>query len=115
MAEKHKVMVTVAGNQVALITTQSAGSVQQLADQLNKQVQYILEQKPGASVVDALILTALSTQDAWNREVEGGENLRAQVRDYAGEANRSVLENAELRRENERLRQEIALLKRSHV
>jgi len=111
MAEKRKVILHVAGNQLAVVSTLEEERLQELATKLNNQITNIMTAKPGASLLEAVMLSAISSMDAMERENEGGENLRAQVREYASEANRSVIALAEARRELDRMKDENARLR----
>ncbi|MBP1576248.1 MAG: cell division protein ZapA [Oscillospiraceae bacterium] len=111
MAEKRKTILHVVGTQLSVISTMEEDRLQQLATQLNDHITAIMTTKPSASLLEAVMLTAISALDSMNRENEGGENLRAQVREYASEANRAVIAQGELKRENDRLKEEIARLR----
>ena len=111
VAEKRKTILHVAGTQLSVISTMEEDRLQQLATQLNDHITAIMTTKPSASLLEAVMLTAISALDSMNRENEGGENLRAQVREYASEANRAVIAQGELKRENDRLKEEIARLR----
>ena len=111
MAEKTKTILHVAGTQLAVISTVEEARLQDLATQLNNQITQVMTAKPNASLLEATMLTAISALDQMNRESEGSENLRAQVREYASEANRSVIALAEARREIDQLKKEIERLR----
>ena len=106
MAEKKKVILHVAGTQLAVISTLEESRLQDLATQLNKQITTVMTAKPNASLLEAVMLTAISALDGMDRESESGENLRSQVREYANEANRSVIALSEANREISRLKEE---------
>lgn len=111
MEEMNRVHVNICNMEFALVTTETDDYVQNLAQTLDGQIRDIMKASPAASVTSAAILVAMDLSDKLSKKGSGEENLRGQIRDYANEANRAVLELSEIKRENQRLKQEMENLK----
>ena len=56
------------------------------------------------SIVDAAVLASINLADDYYKVLDTADNLRAQLKDYLEESGRMKIEIADLRRENERLK-----------
>ena len=80
----NKMTVQIYGSKYNIVTTEDSGYVHTLAAEIDNTVTELM-QHSGMSVNQALILTALSSQDAYRKSEQNADNLRRQVTEYAEE------------------------------
>lgn len=95
---KNKVTVSIAGQTYTLVATEDEGYMEKVAAHVDAKVQEVLNDSH-VSLVDGSILGALNIADEYFKEVEAGENLRRQLKEYLEEATKLKMELSEAKRE----------------
>ena len=85
--------------------------VEELAEELDKEMRSIINENPSLSVTQAAVLTALDKADTCKKSTASSDNLRAQIKDYLEDSARARMEVDVARREIERLNREISSLR----
>ena len=95
---KNHITVTIAGNEYTLVAVEDQDYVQRVAAHVDEKVQEVLTGSK-ASMVNASVLAALNIADEYYKELEAGENLRHQLKEYLEEATKLKSELSEAKRE----------------
>ena len=82
-----------------------------VAAEIDAKIKEIMESNGRISITQAATLTALEYADRYKKAEQTSENLRSQIHSYLEDAARSRTDAEIARRENERLQNEIKLLK----
>lgn len=108
---KNKITVKVCGNELTILSEDSAEYTQKIAAAVDKKMKLILEASPRASVSNAAILAALDFCDLSKKLEEQGDGMRAQIQEYLEDSQKAREEADEACREAERLKSEIETLR----
>ena len=96
---KNRVHLKIGGSAYTVLTDDAPEYVEELAEELDKEMRSIINENPSLSVTQAAVLTALDKADTCKKSTASSDNLRAQMEvDVA-------------RREIERLNREISSLR----
>ncbi|MBQ4101182.1 MAG: cell division protein ZapA [Oscillospiraceae bacterium] len=112
MSEMKRIKISVAGTDYTLLSQDDERYVKDLAETLNEALQVLT--KKGTTTLSALVLTALNYLDEYNKASEDGDNLRAQIADYANSEAKARAELSSVRKENEKLVLEVAGLRKEN-
>ena len=109
--ESKKVRIVVCSTEYTLITEDSEAYMQLLASELDKSLRSLVEGSTRISVTQASVLLALKYLDMSKKADEATDNIRGQLKEYLQDAAKARIEANEAKRENERLKSEIRILK----
>ena len=103
----NRVKIIICGKTYTLQTEESPSYVIHLSKELDKRINHYMDDNASASVTSAAILVALELMDENAKAIEDVNNIRAQIKGY-------VEENAAACNEADRLRRELAMLKKEN-
>ncbi len=109
--DKNKVHLKICGSSYTVITDDDPGYVEELAEEINKEMKSIINENPSLSTTQAAVLVALDRSDSAKKSTASADNLRAQIKDYLEDSARARMEVDVARREIERLNREISALR----
>ena len=109
--EKKKVRIVVCSTEYTVITEDSPEYLQSLAAELDKTLRSLVEGSTRISTTQASVLLALHYLDESKKAEQSTDNIRSQLKEYLQDAAKARIEADDTRRENERLRSEIEILK----
>ena len=98
---KNRVHLKIGGSAYTVLTDDAPEYVEELAEELDKEMRSIINENPSLSVTQAAVLTALDKADTCKKSTASSDNLRAHAR----------MEVDVARREIERLNREISSLR----
>ena len=104
---KNRVHLKIGGSAYTVLTDDAPEYVEELAEELDKEMRSIINENPSLSVTQAAVLTALDKADTCKKSTASSDNLRAQIKDYLEDSARARMEVDVARREIERLNREI--------
>ena len=101
-----RVVISICGEEYALIANESATYMQKVGAYVNDKLTEVLD---GAKVgrTDAAVLTAINIADELFKEQDAADQLRSQIKDYIHQATKAQSEVSELKREVFRLQQRL--------
>ena len=108
---KNRVHLKIGGSAYTVLTDDALEYVEELAEELDKEMRSIINENPSLSVTQAAVLTALDKADTCKKSTASSDNLRAQIKDYLEDSARARMEVDVARREIERLNREISSLR----
>lgn len=108
---KNRVHLKIGGSAYTVLTDDAPEYVEELAEELDKEMRSIINENPSLSVTQAAVLTALDKADTCKKSTTSSDNLRAQIKDYLEDSARARMEVDVARREIERLNREISSLR----
>lgn len=108
--ELTKVRLQIAGSNYVISSTDTETYVRELAEQLDKDIQEILEATPSASVTQAAVLAAMDYLDELKKSTGSVDNMRSQIKDYLEDAANAKSEAAEARRQVKELQERLEKL-----
>lgn len=100
---KNRTVVTICDMEFSLIGDENEEYTKKVAEHVDKRMKEVSDSAE-ISTLDAAVLSAINIADDYFRQVDSAENMRSQLKDYFDEISRLKDENAELRRENGKLR-----------
>ncbi|MGI6039069.1 MAG: cell division protein ZapA [Clostridiales bacterium] len=100
---KKRTVVTICDMEFSLIGEENEEYTKKVAEHVDKRMREV-SSSVGISTLDAAVLTAINIADDYFRQVDSAENMRSQLKDYFDELSRLKDENAELKRELNKLR-----------
>ena len=109
--EMEKVKLYIAGETYGISTDDDIEYIEGVAAEIDAKIKEIMESSGRISITQAATLTALEYADRYKKAEQTSENLRSQIHSYLEDAARSRTDAEIARRENERLQNEIKLLK----
>ncbi len=104
----NKVKVMICGGEYTLCTDEAPEYVQDLAGRVERAMNELLV-TPRISLSMAAVLVALEQADTAEKALRASDNLRAQMKEYLDDNARVRMEVDRLRQENSLLRQKLAL------
>lgn len=108
----HKVKLEICGSSYVVSTNDSEEYLLGLAERLDRDMNQLMLEAPNASVAAAAVITALSYLDNSEKNAQGADNMRTQIKDYLEDASKARLMAEDYKRENERLRRELNSLQK---
>ena len=100
---KNRVVVTIGGQDFALLTDREETHVRRVAARVDEEINNLAAHMT-ASAAQIAVLAAINLAEESLEARDASDSLRAQLKDFLEEASRLKQENADLRRENTRLR-----------
>ena len=100
---KNRVHLKIGGSAYTVLTDDAPEYVEELAEELDKEMRSIINENPSLSVTQAA--------DTCKKSTASSDNLRAQIKDYLEDSARARMEVDVARREIERLNREISSLR----
>ena len=109
--DKKKVRIVICSTEYTVITEDSPEYLHSLAFELDKTLRSIVEGSNRISMTQASVLLALRFLDASKKAEQSTDNIRSQLKEYLQDAAKARIEADDAKRENERLKNEIEILK----
>lgn len=117
MNNANNVEICINGVHYHIATNEPAQYLQELAHEVDSQLQVLLERNPAMGLNDAAVLCLLNYADNYRRSEEGADHMRTQISDYLEDAAKARIELDEAtrrletcQRERDRLRQDVERL-----
>ncbi|MCL2486161.1 MAG: cell division protein ZapA [Oscillospiraceae bacterium] len=102
-----KVKLNICGSEYYITSEDEEIYIRSIGDEVDKRMTEMLEGNARVSTTMAAVLCALSYADDCHKANDAADNLRAQIKEYLEDSQRSRLEADEAKREVERLRREL--------
>lgn len=119
MNNANSVEICINGVHYNIATSEPSQYLQELAHEVDAQLQALLERNPSMSFNDAAVLCLLNYADNYRRSEESADHMRTQLSDYLEDAAKARIEQDDAtrrleacQRERDRLRQDIERLTR---
>lgn len=109
--DKNKVHLKICGSSYTIVTDDDPDYVEELGEEIDKEMRSIINASPSLSITQAAVLVALDRADTCKKSTASSDNLRAQIKDYLEDSARARMEVDVARREIERLNREISALR----
>ncbi len=110
----NKLLLTIAGLSILINTSEDEAYARELASELDRDIDAILNANTAASVTNAAVLCAIEYLDSAKKSVKGANNMRNQVKDYMDDAAKAKFKYDEEHKRANELAVEIQSL-RSHL
>ena len=104
----NRIKVTICGKEYSLKTAENASYVLNLAAELEKKINDMVDSGNGISIQTAAILIALSAMDDARKANESVDNIRTQIKQYVDEAAKAMLERDEAIKDKESLKSKLS-------
>ena len=104
----NRIKVTICGKEYSLKTAENASYVLNLAAELERKINDMVNSGNGVSVQTAAILIALSAMDDANKANQSVDNIRTQIKQYVDEAAKAMLERDEAIKDKESLKSKLS-------
>ncbi len=104
----NRIKVTICGKEYSLKTAENASYVLNLAAELEKKINDMVNSGNGVSIQTAAILIALSAMDDANKANQSVDNIRTQIKQYVDEAAKAMLERDEAIKDKESLKSKLS-------
>ena len=104
----NKIKVNICGKEYSLKTAENASYVLNLAAELEKKINDMVDSGNGISIQTAAILIALSAMDDVRKANESVDNIRTQIKQYVDEAAKAMLERDEALKDKESLKSKLS-------
>lgn len=109
--EKKKVRIVICSTEYTVLTEDTPEYLQSLAAELDKTLRSLVEGGRRISMTQASVLLALHYLDESKKSEQTTDNIRSQLKEYLQDATKARIEADNAKRENERLRAEIEVLR----
>ena len=109
----NKVKIEIYNQSYTINTQEDSGYVFSLAEELNEQIGMMMENSPGLSLNEALVLCAIGYLDIYKKERSNADHIRVQLKDYLEDAAKARMEVDEARRNMEKITRELENFKRN--
>ena len=109
----NKVRIEICGAKYVISTTEDPRYVRELAVEIEEKVKNFMEKNPSAARADAYMIILLGYVDLYKKSEENTDNIRSQLTQYLEDAARARIEADEYKREIEKLKREINLLRQT--
>lgn len=106
----NRIKVNICGKEYSLKTAENASYVLNLAAELEKKINDMVNSGNGVSIQTAAILIALSAMDDANKANQSVDNIRTQIKQYVDEAAKAMLERDEAIKDKESLKSKLSSL-----
>lgn len=113
MAGQNKIRVEICGSRYVVSSTESVEYVKRLTKIIEEKVKKILDSSPSVTINDAYFLSLLSYVDLYEKSEQNADHIRSQLTEYLEDSTKAKLQLDELRRENEKLKREISILRQN--
>lgn len=113
MAGQNKIRVEICGSRYVVSSTESVEYVKRLTKIIEEKVKKILDSSPSVTINDAYFLSLLSYVDLYEKSEQNADHIRGQLTEYLEDSTKAKLQLDELRRENEKLKREISILRQN--
>ncbi len=100
---KNRVKVTINDMDFTLVSDESQEYMEKVAALVDEKIAAVTAAGSGVSTLGATVLAAANIADDYFKLGETADNLRSQIKDYFDEVSKLKDENADLRRELQRL------------
>ena len=87
--------------------------VKRLANTNESKVKTYMDSSPNVTLTDAYFLALLSYADLYEKSEQNADHIRSQLTEYLEDSTRAKLEIDQYKRENERLKKEIDILRQN--
>lgn len=104
----NRIKVNICGKEYSLKTAENASYVINLAAELEKKINNMVDSGNGISIQTAAILIALSAMDDARKANESVDNIRTQIKQYVDEAAKAMLERDEAIKDKESLKSKLS-------
>lgn len=104
----NRIKVNICGKEYSLKTAENASYVLNLAAELEKKINNMVDSGNGVSIQTAAILIALSAMDDARKANESVDNIRTQIKQYVDEAAKAMLERDEAIKDKESLKSKLS-------
>ena len=108
---QNKVKVNVCGTDYFIASEDDEEYILSVGNEVNDRMSNLLNENQRVSTTMAAVLCALSYADENRKANNAADNLRSQIKEYLEDSQRSRLEADEAKREAERLRRELQILR----
>lgn len=109
--DKKKVRIVICSTEYTVITEDTPEYLQSLAAELDRTLRSLVEGGRRISMTQASVLLALQYLDESKKSEMTTDNIRSQLKEYLQDATKARIEADNAKRENERLRTEIEVLR----
>ncbi len=103
----NRVRIEVQGGKYTIATPESEAYVQELARELDEQVDLLINQDARLSLSDCLVLCCMQYLDGYKKSEVSSDHMRNQLSDYVEDAARARIELDEAKREIEYLKHQL--------
>ena len=103
----NRIKLKIGGMPYTISTTEPEEYVLELAAEIDRSVEAVLERNPALSLNDALVLCIMDYADSRRKSEQNADHIREQLTGYLEDAARARMEADELRSEVIRLRREL--------
>ena len=108
MAGQNKIRVEICGSRYVVSSNESPEYVKRLVNTIEN-----MDSGPSVTLNDAYFLALLSYADLYEKSELNADHIRSQLTEYLEDSTKAKLEVDEYRRENEKLRREIDILRQN--
>lgn len=109
--KRNRVVLHICGQDFPIATDNSIAYVKQIGEDIDSKMREIQNSSKRVTFAQAAVLTALEYADNYKKSEQSIEALRSQISGYLSDAEDSKLNFELVRKENEKLKAEIAKLK----
>ena len=113
MAGQNKVRVEICGSRYVVASNEPVEYVKRLANTIESKVKTYMDSSPNVTLTDAYFLALLSYADLYEKSEQNADHIRSQLTEYLEDSTRAKLEIDQYKRENERLKKEIDILRQN--
>ena len=113
MAGQNKIRVEICGSRYVVSSSESPEYVKRLVNSIESKVQAIMDSGPNVTLNDAYFLALLGYADLYEKSELNADHIRSQLTEYLEDSTKAKLEVDEYRREIEKLKREIAILRQN--
>ncbi len=113
MAGQNKVRVEICGSRYVVSSNEPVEYVKRLANTIESKVKTYMDSSPNVTLTDAYFLALLSYADLYEKSEQNADHIRSQLTEYLEDSTRAKLEIDQYKRENERLKKEIDILRQN--
>lgn len=111
----NRVKIEVGGAKFVITSKKEEAYIRELGNSIDQQVHDLMDHAQNITFNEALVLTALSFLDAYREAEKNSDHLRGQINSYLEDAGRARIEADEARREVNRLKRELQILKKGQA
>ena len=113
MAAQNKVRVEICGSRYVVSSNEPVEYVKRLATAIESKVKHFMDSSPNVTLNDAYFLALRNYADLYEKSEQNADHIRSQLTEYLEDSTRAKLEIDEYKRENEKLRKEIDILRQN--
>lgn len=113
MSGHNKIKVEICGSRYVVSSNEPVEYVKKLANTIENKVKAIMDSNTNVTLNDAYFLSLLGYADLYEKSEKNVDHIRSQLTEYLEDATKAKLEVDELKKENEKLRREIDILRQN--